>query len=84
MIDEKNNVTFYISGQLSLQEKIASYGMENFVQVWIRDSRSISAAQERVKRKFSEEIRYYELTYACIHGGKKKSKPRGRGARPTS
>ena len=70
MVDEKNNVTFHISKQLSMQEKISSYGMENFVKLWIRNSRPIGAAQERVKRKFSEEIRYYELTDACMHGGK--------------
>ena len=54
-----------------MQEKISSYGMENFVKLWIRNSRPIGAAQERVKRKFSEEIRYYKLTDACMHGGKK-------------
>ena len=87
MVDEKNNVTFHISEQLksfqSLQEKISSYETENFVKLWIRDSRSIGAAQGRVKRKLSEEIRYYELTCPCIHGGKK-FKPRGKGARQTS
>ena len=84
MVDEKNNVTFYISEQVSLQEKISSYRMENFVKFWIRDSRSIGAAQERVKRKLIEEIRYYKLIYACIHGGKNKFKPLGWGARQTS
>ena len=58
--------------------------MEHFVKLWIRDLRSIGTAQQgRVKRKLSEEIRYYELTYACIHGGKKFT-PRGKGARQTS
>ena len=80
MVDEKNNVTFHVSEQFksfqSLQEKISSYETENFVKLWIRDSRSISAAQGRVKRKLSDEIRYYELMYAGIHGGKK-FKPRG-------
>ena len=70
MVDEKNNVTFRISEQIksfhSLQEKISSCETENFVKLWIRDSRSIDAAQGKVKRKLGEEIRYYELTYACI------------------
>ena len=87
MVDEKNNVTFHISEQFksfqSLQEKISSYETENFVKLWIRDSRSICAAQGRVKRKLTEEIRYYKLMYACIHGGKK-FKPCGKGARQTS
>ena len=70
MVDKKNNITFHISEQFqsfqSLQEKISSYETEKFVKLWIRDSRYISAARGRVKRKLSEEIRYYELTYACI------------------
>ena len=69
MIDEKNNGTFNISEQYktfqSLQEKTSSNEMEYFVKLWIRDLRSIGAAQQgRVKRKVREEIRYYELTYA--------------------
>ena len=87
MVDEKNNVTFYISEQFksfqSLEKKISSYEKENFVKLWISDSRSIGAAQGRVKRKLREEIKYYELTDACIHGGKK-FRPRGKGARQTS
>ena len=88
MVDEKNNVTFNISEQFkafpSLQEKISSNQMKHFVKLWIRDSRFIGAAQQgRVKRKLSEEIRYYELTYACICGGKR-FKPRRKGARQTA
>ena len=36
--------------------------MENFAKVWIRDSRSIGAAQERVKRKFSGIKRKSDIT----------------------
>ena len=54
------------------------------MKLCIRDLRSIGAAQQgRVKRKLREEIRFYELTYACIHGCKK-FKPSGKGARQTS
>ena len=88
MVDGKNNPIFNISEQCktfqSLQEKISSNEMEHFVKLWIRDLRSIGAVQQgRVKRKLSEEIRYYELTSASIHGDKK-FKPRGKGARQTS
>ena len=41
MIDEKNNVTFHISEQLSMLEKISSE-MEIFFELWIRDSRDPS------------------------------------------
>ena len=67
MVGEKKNVTFNISEQFntfqSLQEKISPNETENFVKLYIRESRSIGAAQQRrVKRKLSEEIRYYKLT----------------------
>ena len=75
MVEEKNNVAFHISEQLksfqSLQEK-----QKILLNFGFSDSRSISAAQGRVKRKLSEEIRYYELMYTCIHSGKK-FKPHG-------
>ena len=57
--------------------------MENFVRFWIRDSRSIGAAQEGVRRKLSEEIRYCKLTYASTHSGKK-FKSLVKGAKQTS
>ena len=87
-VDEKNNVTFNISEQFktfqSLQEKMSLNRMEHFVKLWIRDSRPTSAAQQgSVKRKLSEEIRFYELICASIHGGKK-FKPRIKGARQTA
>ena len=36
-----------------------------------------------MKRKLREEIKYYEITYACTHGDKK-FKPRGQGTRQIS
>ena len=67
MVDEKKNVIFNITEQFntfqSLQEKISPNEMENFVKLYIRESRSIGAAQQRrVKTKLSEEIRYYKMT----------------------
>ena len=57
--------------------------MQHFVKLWNWDLRSISAAQQgSMKRKLSEEIRYYELTYPYIHGGKKFKTP-GKEARQT-
>ena len=88
MIDKKNNVTFNVSEQhktfQSLQGKTSSNEIEHFVKLCIRDLRSTGATQQgRVKRKLREEIRYYELTYACKHGGKK-FKSHRKGARKTS
>ena len=68
MVNEKNIVTFCISEQVksfqSLQEKISSYETENFVKRWIKDSRSIGAAQGRVKRKLRNQILRTEV---CLH-----------------
>ena len=54
IVNEKNNMTFHISEQFmnfqSLQEKISYYKTENFIKLWIRGLRSISAAQGRPKR----------------------------------
>ena len=85
MVNEKNIVTFCISEQVksfqSLQEKISSYETENFVKRWIKDSRSIGAAQGRVKRKLRNQILRIEV---CWYTGGKKFKQHGKGARQTS
>ena len=52
-----------------LKEKMKKYEEENFVDVWITDSRTIEAA--RVKKKFNPTIKFYEIRYACKHWGSK-------------
>ena len=42
-----------------LKEKMKKYGEENFVNVWITDSRTIEAA--RVKKKYNSAIKFYEI-----------------------
>ena len=54
-----------------LQDKVHRYEELEFVKLWIRDSRTVTAAKKRVTRYLSSQIKYYEITYACIHGGKK-------------
>ena len=48
------------------------------IQFFTRDSRSITAAQSRmpIKRLYTE-LKYYEVTYTCIHGGEVKSRSAG-------
>ena len=54
-----------------LKDKIADFEKENFVQLYIRRSRSIEAAAKRAPRKqFNSELKYSEIEYSCIHGGK--------------
>ena len=88
MVNKKNSVTFHESKEFKsfelLQEKILLYKKQKFVKLWIRDSRSISAAHRRAKRPLTEAIKYYELTYACVNGSGKKFKPREKGERQTS
>ena len=66
-----------------LQAKVHRYKELEFVKLWIRDSRTVTAAKKRVTRYLYSQIKYYEITYACIHGGKK-FKPHGNGKRATS
>ena len=64
---------FYIGQHFTsyddLKEKMKKYEVENFVNVWIRDSRTIEAA--RVKKEYNPAIKFYEIRYACKHGGRK-------------
>ena len=46
-----------------LKEKTKKYEEENFLNVWLRDSRKIETA--RVKKKSNPAIRFYEIRYAC-------------------
>ena len=66
-----------------LRAKVSRYEKETFVKLWKRDSRTVQAAKKRMTKHLSNDIKYYEVTYACIHGGKK-FKPRGKGQRQTS
>ena len=64
MAIEKNNVTFQANDQAnfeSLKDKILLYEKERFVKLWVRDSRSIEVAKERVKHYLSDNIIYYDF-----------------------
>lgn len=65
-----------------LQAKINEYEKANFVQLWKREARTIESAKNRVDRHMKPELKYYQLKFCCIHGGKK-FKPGGKGIRET-
>ena len=49
----------------------------------VRRSRTIEAASKRApKKQFKKELKYSELDYACIHGGKSGYKSTSTGKRP--
>ena len=65
-----------------LRSFIADYQLENKVQLYIRDSRTIDAAQKCLpKRQLNAVLQYYQVTYCCVHGGRH-YKSYGSGIRP--
>ena len=68
-----------------LEESINTYCDEKLISIYIRTSRTIDAAvrSHRIKEptvEISNLLKYYEIEYACIHGGKKYTS-RGKGKR---
>ena len=65
-----------------VEVKVKEYEKANFVQLWKREARTIASAQKRVERYMKPELKYYQLKYCCIHGGKR-FRPGGSGLRET-
>ncbi|CAH0560493.1 unnamed protein product [Brassicogethes aeneus] len=65
----------------ALEKTIDAYCHANFINLWKRDSRRIAAS--RIIKKIKLELVYYEVKYACIHGGRTYFK-RGKGMHDTS
>ena len=56
------------------ENKIKAYEDKTFVKLWRRDSTTIAAAMKRApKRVFKPEIKYQELVYCCVQGGREKA-----------
>lgn len=66
-----------------VENAIDAYQQAKGVQLWRRDARTIESAKMRVSRHLSDQLKYYDVRYCCIHGGRKFSK-RGLGIRDTS
>ena len=72
-------VSFVVGEEFSslheLEEKIKRFCSANFVDVYRRDSRSITNAIKRgtisCKKEINNELKFYEIKYACVHGGKR-------------
>ena len=62
-----------------MMKKMKEYENHKCVKLWKRDSRTVQAAQKRLTRPLHEQIRYYEVSFCCIHGGKMfRSKGKGK------
>ena len=66
------------------ESKLECYKKQSYVEFYRRDSRTIAAARKKgVDRPLKAELKYYDLKYCCVHGGRA-FKPRGKGSRCTS
>lgn len=63
-----------------LEEMLKRYEESTFTKFWKRDSRTVEAARRRMDRPLADCIKDYEVSYRCIHGGRK-FKARGEGKR---
>ena len=67
----------------AFESTISQYQNNENVQFFKRDSHSLEAAKGRVSNQtFNPRIKYYEVTYHCIRGGKN-FKPTGTGKKET-
>jgi len=66
-----------------LSEAIEKWEATNFVQLYKRSSRSIEATTKRApNRRYNLNLKYSEIDYACIHGGRKANTSTSTGKRP--
>ena len=66
----------------ALEEAICRFQDQKFIQLWKRDARTIDSvtATGRVERPLKADLKYYQVKYCCVHGGKT-FKPEGHGVR---
>ena len=54
-----------------LSESVKKWEKKNFVTLYTRSSRTIEAARRRApNRVFLDKLKFSELDYACVHGGR--------------
>lgn len=69
------DVTFFVGEEFTsfteLHRRIQSFQLRNSVQLYIRSSRKIQAAQVRSTDGYNPELKFAEIYYACVRGGRK-------------
>ena len=63
----------------NLEKKTDDFKKANYVELWKREAKT---AKKRVEKYLKPELKYYELKYCCINGGRA-FKPKGKGVRVT-
>ncbi|XP_032903624.1 uncharacterized protein LOC116990180 isoform X2 [Amblyraja radiata] len=59
------------SSYSELHREFRRYQRDNSVQMWTKHSRTIEAQRRRApKRPMNDALKFAEIDYACIHGGK--------------
>ena len=54
-----------------VSESVKKWEKKNFVTLYTRSSRSNEAARRRApNRTFLDKLKFSELDYACVHGGR--------------
>ncbi|CAC5411152.1 unnamed protein product [Mytilus coruscus] len=55
----------------ALNTRIRQYELQKKIEFYKRDSRTIESAGKRgIKRELSEDLKFYQIRYSCINGGK--------------
>lgn len=69
------DVTFFVGEEFTsfteLHRRIQTFQLRNSVQLYIRSSRKIQAAQVRSTDGYNPELKFAEIYYACVRGGRK-------------
>ena len=66
-----------------LERSLKEFESFHYVKFWKREARTVKAAEKRVNRYINPRLKYYQLKYACIHGGQV-FRPKGKGHKSTS
>lgn len=70
------------SSHEDLQAAVQQYEDDNYAQFWVHSSRTIAAAKNKgVKRDVDPALKFAEIGYVCINGGRKFTS-RSTGERP--
>ncbi|KAI0238861.1 hypothetical protein LSAT2_010369, partial [Lamellibrachia satsuma] len=80
------NVGEKFSSFSQFSDKIKQVQDDSFVQLYLRDSRTIDGAKQRmpnIAAKANRNLKYYSVQFTCIFGGKL-HKSESKGARVTA